>query len=145
MAHEVGSLTPEILAISSNEPFPHFRIDAMLDVEVGNALLRWLQCDAPWRLRIESFYEQYEFSLSVDPPPPDLRSIVSSEFLNLVRALLSTHLPISSELELVDITAHKLVRGQTIRIHNDYLTGEEPHRFLIQINPGISAGAKIPH
>lgn len=69
MAHEVGSLTPNILAISSNEPFPHFRIDGMLDAEFGNAILRWLQSDAPWRLRIESFYEQYEFSLLVDPPP----------------------------------------------------------------------------
>jgi Rps23 Pro-64 3,4-dihydroxylase Tpa1-like proline 4-hydroxylase len=136
MAHEVGGLTPDLLAISSAEPFPHFRIEGMLDAEFADAILRWLQSDAPWRLRIESFYEQYEFSLLLDPPARDLRSIVSDKFVDRLRALLSVHLLASSELELVDITAHRLVPGQTIRIHNDHLNGEETHRFLIQLNSG---------
>jgi Rps23 Pro-64 3,4-dihydroxylase Tpa1-like proline 4-hydroxylase len=136
MAHEVGGVTSDLLTISSTEPFPHFRIEGMLDAGFGDAILRWLQSDAPWRLRIESFYEQYEFSLLLDPPPRDLRFIVSDKFVDRLRALLSTHLLANSELELVDITVHRLVPGQTIRIHNDYLNGEETHRFLIQLNSG---------
>jgi Rps23 Pro-64 3,4-dihydroxylase Tpa1-like proline 4-hydroxylase len=136
MAHEVGGLMPALLVISSNEPFPHFRIDGMLDPELGDAILRWLQSDAPWRLRIESFYEQYEFSLLVDPPPCNLRPIASEKFVDRMRDLLSTHLLAKSELELVDITVHRLVPGQSIRIHNDHLNGEETHRLLIQLNSG---------
>lgn len=136
MANEVGGVTPDLLAISSGEPFPHFRIEGMVDAEFGDAILRWLQSDAPWRLWIESFYEQYEFSLLVDPPPRNLCSIVSDKFVDRLRALLSTHLLANSEFGLVDITAHRLVPGQTIRIHNDHLNGEETHRFLIQLNSG---------
>jgi Rps23 Pro-64 3,4-dihydroxylase Tpa1-like proline 4-hydroxylase len=36
----------------------------------------------------------------------------------------------------VDLTAHKLIPGQRIRIHNDYIPGEESHRILIQLNRG---------
>ena len=35
--------------------------------------------------------------------------------------------------ERVDVTAHKLVAGQTIRIHNDYLPEGESHRLLLQL------------
>ena len=34
----------------------------------------------------------------------------------------------------VDITAHKLVPGQRIRIHNDFIPGAETHRLLMQFN-----------
>jgi 2OG-Fe(II) oxygenase superfamily len=36
----------------------------------------------------------------------------------------------------VEIAAHKLVPGQSIRIHNDYLEGAETHRLVIQLNSG---------
>src|SRR5207244_564974 len=34
----------------------------------------------------------------------------------------------------IDLTAHKLVPGQRIRIHNDFIPGQETHRLLIQLN-----------
>ena len=37
-------------------------------------------------------------------------------------------------LDLVEVTAHKLVPGQTIRIHNDFIAGEESHRLLVHFN-----------
>jgi Rps23 Pro-64 3,4-dihydroxylase Tpa1-like proline 4-hydroxylase len=40
------------------------------------------------------------------------------------------------KLDLVEVTAHKLLPGQTIRIHNDYVEGGESHRLLIQLNRG---------
>ncbi len=39
-------------------------------------------------------------------------------------------------LTLVEVTAHKLVSGQTIRVHNDYRPKGETHRLLIQLNRG---------
>ena len=38
--------------------------------------------------------------------------------------------------EKIDCTVHKLVPGQRIRIHNDFIPGEETHRLLIQLNRG---------
>jgi Rps23 Pro-64 3,4-dihydroxylase Tpa1-like proline 4-hydroxylase len=34
----------------------------------------------------------------------------------------------------VDITAHKLIPGQRIRIHNDFIPGAETHRLLMHFN-----------
>jgi Rps23 Pro-64 3,4-dihydroxylase Tpa1-like proline 4-hydroxylase len=31
---------------------------------------------------------------------------------------------------------HKLAPGQRIRIHNDYIAGQESHRVLVQLNRG---------
>ena len=36
----------------------------------------------------------------------------------------------------VDLTAHKLLPGQKIRIHNDFIPDAETHRVLIQLNSG---------
>ena len=38
--------------------------------------------------------------------------------------------------ERIDITAHQLVPGQRIRLHNDFIPGYETHRLLIQLNQG---------
>jgi Rps23 Pro-64 3,4-dihydroxylase Tpa1-like proline 4-hydroxylase len=51
-----------------------------------------------------------------------------------VRELIRDHFEISGHLALVDVSAHKLTLGQTIRIHNDAIEGEETHRVLIQLN-----------
>ena len=40
----------------------------------------------------------------------------------------------------VDAAAHKLLPGQTIRIHNDFLPGGESHRLLLQLNRGWQPG-----
>jgi Rps23 Pro-64 3,4-dihydroxylase Tpa1-like proline 4-hydroxylase len=136
MVHEIGSLTCPLRVTRRDEPFPHFQIAEMLDAELGAEVLQWLRLEAPWRLRIESFYEQYEFSLLTDPPPRHLGAIVSEMFVDQVRGVLVTHLHARSELQLVDISVHKLVPGQTIRIHTDHLQGEETHRLLIQLNSG---------
>jgi Rps23 Pro-64 3,4-dihydroxylase Tpa1-like proline 4-hydroxylase len=37
-------------------------------------------------------------------------------------------------LILVEANAHKLLPGQTIRVHNDFIGREETHRAIIQVN-----------
>jgi Rps23 Pro-64 3,4-dihydroxylase Tpa1-like proline 4-hydroxylase len=92
-----------------------------------------MENDAPWRLRVASFYEQWELHLGQERLPASLRVITSPEMVDrLVHSML---MPIAhGALELSDVTAHKLVPGQTIRIHNDYLEGKETHRLLVQLN-----------
>ncbi|GLI97048.1 hypothetical protein Sbs19_08660 [Sphingobium sp. BS19] len=69
--------------------------------------------------------------------PPHVQSIVSDEVAtNLCSGLL---LPIGARLpRLTEVTAHKLLPGQTIRIHNDHLDDGETHRILVQLNRGWS-------
>jgi Rps23 Pro-64 3,4-dihydroxylase Tpa1-like proline 4-hydroxylase len=117
----------------STTPFPHFIVHDALGAESSSAFLRWLETDAPWRLKIAAFYQQYEFSLCDTVLPSAIRSFFrpsSVEALKLCVAesfrttLASRH----------DITAHKLVPGQRICIHNDYIAGQESHRVLVQLN-----------
>jgi Rps23 Pro-64 3,4-dihydroxylase Tpa1-like proline 4-hydroxylase len=119
------------------EPFTYGIVQRALKNEDSEALLKWLETDAPWQLRIASFYEQYEFSILDAELPNSLNLLFSFKSI----AALRQNIEKTFETELddkVDITVHKLVRGQRIRIHNDYIPGQETHRLLIQLNRGWS-------
>jgi 2OG-Fe(II) oxygenase superfamily len=114
-------------------PFPHSSMPGVIDGDLANAALGWMETDAPWILRVASFYEQWELHIDPKKAPPPLRPLVSRVAVNrLINRMLW---PLAEqEWQLGEITAHKLVLGQTIRIHNDYLEGQESHRLLIQLN-----------
>jgi Rps23 Pro-64 3,4-dihydroxylase Tpa1-like proline 4-hydroxylase len=118
--------------------FPYFQSPKFLVETAADAILTWFMHEAPWKLRIESFYEQYECGLLSIDLPSAITIFVEKNFVDRVRAQLVSHLGATGPLKLIDIAAHHLVPNQTIRIHNDYLSGEETHRFLIQINQGWS-------
>lgn len=97
--------------------------------------LNWLEGDAPWKFTATDFYEQYEFSLLDVPLAAVVERLARPETLASMRRWMARRFgqPLS---ERVDVTAHKLVAGQTIRIHNDYLPEGESHRLLLQLNRG---------
>ena len=126
-------------ARTSGDPFPHMRVPAILRHEDADRVLCWLREAAPWTLTVESFYEQYEFSLLATTLESELDRLVAPDFVGTITAVLSDRFQVAADLDLVDVSAHKLTRGQTIRIHNDYLGAEETHRLLIQLNSGWEA------
>ena len=117
------------------EPFPYLTAVEGLGEVNSSAFLEWLETEAPWNLVEKDFYEQYEFSLLDAPLPAHLKFLTERPFLRDLRVkverLFGRRLS-----ERIDCTAHKLVQGQTIRIHNDYIPGEETHRLLLQLNRG---------
>ena len=117
------------------EPFPHTAVTELIANDLANATLCWMETCAPWSLRIACFYEQWEMHLDGKTLPISLAALVTP---GTVTKLTNTMLrPLTADaLQLVDVTAHKLVAGQTICIHNDYLEGQESHRVLIQLNRG---------
>lgn len=119
------------------EPFPHATALWPLPSDLCGAVLDWFERRAPWLLQIASFYEQWEMHLDSANLPLDIRPIVSDEVAtDLIAGLL---LPIGARLpRLTEVTAHKLLPGQTIRIHNDHLEDGETHRILVQLNRGWS-------
>ena len=126
-------------AVKSTSPFPHFRVSEILPNSAADQVLRWFEDDAPWKLTIADFYEQYEFSLLNASLAPGVDRLVEDGFVANIAENLERSVSIDGKLELADITAHKLVAGQTIRIHNDFIGPEETHRLLIQINSGWTA------
>ena len=129
---------PAPLAISGHAktPFPYFVAERCLEPGVEAALLDWFESDAPWRLVEHDFYEQYEFSLFDAPPPRIAAALVSVEALGALRRAIGDHFGkhLGPRVELV---AHKLVAGQRIAIHNDFLDGGETHRLTVQLNRGL--------
>lgn len=117
-------------------PFPYFQVDGLLPGADAERLLLWFQTQAPWKLVVEEFYEQYEFSLLATPLPDDLKFLTSSQFVGQAMALMAENLDELVDLQLVEVAAHRLTEGQTIRVHNDYIGDEETHRLLVQINTG---------
>lgn len=117
-------------------PFEHLTGYAQLP-DGGSEWLDWLETEAPWKLTVAEFYEQYEFSLRHVSLDPALQCLVAAETVNALKERMLEYFeqPLSDR---VDVTAHKLVPPQTIRIHNDYLSGEESHRLLLQLNRGWS-------
>jgi Rps23 Pro-64 3,4-dihydroxylase Tpa1-like proline 4-hydroxylase len=114
-------------------PFPHTVSGRALPTSLANAVLEWFENAAPWHLRIERFYEQYELNLHQVNLAAELASLVADEMIEALMAQMLS--PLTDErLVLVEANAHKLLPGQTIKIHNDFIAGEETHRVLIQIN-----------
>ena len=117
------------------EPFLYLTAVDGLGESNSLAFLEWLESGAPWKLVETDFYEQYEFSLFDARLPTDLNFLVERAFLDDLREKVAVIF--GAQLgERFDCTVHKLVPGQTIRIHNDYIPGEETHRLLIQLNRG---------
>lgn len=117
------------------EPFPHAVTTSLLGPSFAEHLLTWLESDAPWKLRVESFYEQDECNLTEAILPPHLRPLLRLEPVQKLTDAMFASMG-ADGLELVEVTAHKLSGGQSIRIHNDYIEGAETHRLLVQLNRG---------
>ena len=126
---------PELAAVEYDTlPFDHFVANGT-DPSAYLAWVDWLEKDAPWILTTTDFYEQYEISLLHVPLPPIVRPLACQQTRTRLRkrmANLFGH-PLSDR---VDVTAHRLLPSQTIRIHNDFLTDGESHRLLLQLNRG---------
>jgi len=118
-----------------SEPFPYAITTRVFRDEISYAILEWLQCEAPWKLVETDFYEQFEFSFVDANPPSHLRFIGERLFIISLKAEIEKLFGIRLA-DRVDVTAHRLIEGQRIRIHNDYISGGETHRLLIQLNHG---------
>jgi len=126
-------------ATRSATPFPHLRVTEILCRDDADRLLLWLQEGAPWKLTVADFYEQYEFSLLNSPLATGMERLIQADFIETIASSIEQSFGLDCKLDLVDVTAHKLIPGQTIRIHNDFIGSDETHRLLIQLNAGWRA------
>ena len=67
--------------------------------------------------------------------PAQLTFLQGEVFLNALKGQVQKLFGVSLG-NRIDATAHKLVSGQRIRVHNDFIPDAETHRLLIQLNRG---------
>ena len=119
-----------------SNPFNYFTTPEIFSNGFDLELLEWLETYDAWKLVKKDFYEQYEFSLLDAQLPPHL-SFFQQSSLQIVKTkieeIFQTRLS-----NKIDFNVHKLVAGQRIRIHNDFIEGQETHRLIIQLNCGWS-------
>ncbi len=115
------------------KPFPYLVSPEAFSKDVSLEILEWFESDAPWKLVETSFYEQYEFSFADAQVPAQLSFLQEEIFLGELKTRIE-HLFQATLSNRIDLTAHKLIPGQRIRIHNDFIPGQETHRLLIQLN-----------
>lgn len=106
-----------------------------LDFEVASEILRWLETTTHWELVETSFYKQYEFSLRDAEIPAHLSFLGDGSLASSIRDRMTSSFN-TTFTNKVEIVAHKLVPGQRIGIHNDWLPSGETHRLIIHLNPG---------
>src|SRR6266404_1463992 len=127
------------LSLSSVEvfstPFEYFVSPEALANDLSFAVLRWFETDAPWKLVETDFYEQYEFSLWDVEVPPELLVLGQPDFLDELKSKIESLFNVKLGND-IDVAAHKLIPGQRIRLHNDFIAGEQTYRLLIQLNRG---------
>lgn len=115
-------------------PYSHFQTSSAFYGNVAGKIHDWFSGDAPWLLVKTDFYEQYECSLLNVMLPSELRFLTYPASLCFVKEKMEKifNVPLA---ERVDITAHKLSNGQSIRLHNDYIGQQETHRLIVHLNP----------
>jgi hypothetical protein len=117
------------------DPYLYFSTSAVLRNGLEQEAYRWLDGYKGWKLVTMDFYTQYEFSLFDADIPLEIAALVSNDTIETLKGFFR-HTFAVREFELVGVTAHKLVEGHRIGIHNDFLGAEETHRLIIQLNPG---------
>ena len=116
-----------------SDPFPYLISPEALNPDVSDTVLEWLETHESWTLVETDFYEQFEFSLWEVEVPAALSFLRAPGFLTAIKTKLEKLLEITLG-DRLGITAHKLIPGQRIRLHNDFIPGAETHRLLIQFN-----------
>lgn len=127
---------PELTDITiKKKPFEYFFGFSEINEDTILSWLDWFEIEAPWKLVETNFYEQYEFCLNTAVLPNHIKYLSSSNVLNTLVQSVEKIFDVKLKSK-VEITAHKLLSGQTIRIHNDFLEedGAETHRVLLQLN-----------
>ena len=119
-----------------DSPFRYFLARRCLVPDIEQALLEWFETDAPWQLVETDFYEQYEFRMLDVVLPESVSQLTSPDNFSALRREMAEIFDVTFD-DRIMLVAHKLMPGQRIAIHNDYLVGKETHRLTVQLNRGL--------
>ena len=116
-----------------NQPFPHFTVPQILDSGIASDISMLLQALSNWALIQADFYEQFETSVYDLLPTNPLRALIAPDTIAAIADQLCMQFK-QQELSISDATLHRLVPGQSIGLHNDYIPNKETHRLIIHFS-----------
>ena len=125
-------LNPESIR-SYRRPFPYFIAELALENGVLASVVSWLENHNGWYLVTRDFYEQYELAWSDEQTPLEFSPLLDPTLMEMMCRQMGEIFNVEFS-PLVDCTLHRLTRGQRIRIHNDYVQGNETHRLIVHLN-----------
>lgn len=126
-------------AAVSLRPYPHFEAANFLDPSDAEFLLEWFERKAPWQPRRLQGYEGYaDIPLQLLDLPARLKPLLASELLSNLRGSMARCFAIEPE-GYVKVTAHRLLKGSSLRPHTDLAPLPFTHRLIIHLNRGWSA------
>ena len=114
-------------------PFPYVQFKQFFTHSYASSLLEWFEDCIKWELKTTDFYQQYECNFKQHPVPQDIHFFQEEPFLNILRKEMGNMFH-ATFLPKIDITAHKMVKGHQIEIHNDFLPDEKCCRLVIYFN-----------
>jgi Rps23 Pro-64 3,4-dihydroxylase Tpa1-like proline 4-hydroxylase len=126
-------------------PFAHAQIEQFFDPDLANLLADWLREDAPWLRSQSGFYDQHELNLKDAAIATSANAVLQRTFLSAVRRNAESVFGVSLE-PFIKVSAHKLIPGQGIGVHNDGDHTQETHRIVVQLSRGLtpaSGGALV--
>jgi hypothetical protein len=117
------------------QPFSYCVTSEVYDEATCEALMSYLEDDAPWRLVRQSFYSQYEFTLDKDSLS-GVCNPLGPVPLGRIRRVIEDSFAVQLD-DRVEAVAHKMVKGHKIGIHNDFGAPWRTHRLVVQLNRGL--------
>lgn len=124
---------------TKTSPYKYCFTTQFVDMLQSADILNWLK-EAAWELTVTDFYSQYEFRLDKTNTPNHLHYLFSKETFYTLKKFMQDRFGCQFQ-DNCYVVAHKLIDGQLIKIHNDYLADEidiETHRLIIQFNDNWS-------
>jgi hypothetical protein len=120
-------------------PFPHFTLDSVFDDDLAEHLLIWLEHDAPWKCQSRDFYLQHGCSgLDELLKGTPAHAAVSPEMIETIRKQCERIFGAPLLAGHVQVSAHRMVAGHRIGVHNDQPTGgTDTHRLVVNLNRGV--------
>lgn len=119
-----------------NQPFKHFIKRDVIQPELSRELLNYFEHFAQWNSQsIDRFYDSYNLNLLNATLPDEVKFFSAKRNIQHIKQQVEELYQVKLSNK-IDVAAHKLIQGQSIRIHNDLSPIGQSHRLLIQINRG---------
>lgn len=128
------NIHPVDIIETRKEPFSYCVANEVYDKATCDALMNYLESDAPWRLVRQSFYSQYEFALEKDLLS-NVCDLLGPVQLGRIRRVIEESFQVQLD-DRVEAVAHKMIKGHKIGIHNDFGAPWRTHRLVVQLNRG---------
>lgn len=126
--------------VLEKQPFYHIYLENFLDNNQLTEILDYMQSEKiDWQLATKSFYTQYEICWlknfrKKNHIAVEVDYFLSNLFIDSIIDFIQRHFS-CNDLACFDISAHKLISGHHISIHNDSMNDNKPYyRFVVHLN-----------